>query len=131
MNEFIKIKTSSPKKGRGAFTKKDIKEGTIIDVAHVLLIPNEEYSLIRKTILDDYVFTWDDPNYDGEYSHAISLSITQYMNHSYEPNVKYLYNYKNKTIKFYAIRDVKRDEELTINYNGIVDDKSAVWFDVE
>ena len=62
---------------------------------------------------------------------GLPMSICQLMNHSYSPNVKYEYNYKNDTIKFRAIRNISAGEELTINYNGRIDDKSPVWFEVE
>ena len=53
------------------------------------------------------------------------------MNHSFIPNVKYQYEYETQTIEFVAIENIKRGEELTVNYNGIVEDLSPVWFEVE
>jgi SET domain-containing protein len=123
MNEYIKIRYISKGKGKGAFAKKDIKKNTIIDVANVILIPNKDYEKIKKTVLYDYCYIWESEN-------AITFSISQFINHSYEPNIRYLYDYKNKAIEFSAIRDIKEGEELTVNYNGLVNDKSPVWFNV-
>jgi SET domain-containing protein len=130
MNEYIKIRYISKGKGKGAFAKKDIKKKTIIDVANVILIPNKDYKIIKKTVLYDYCYIWEDPKHKPEFENAITLSISQFINHSFEPNIKYLYDYKNKAIEFSAIRDIKEGEELTVNYNGLVSDKSPVWFKV-
>jgi SET domain-containing protein len=130
MNNLTQIKYISPKKGRGLFAKKDIRKCKIIDVSPVILIPNKDYELIDKTIVSNYCFMWENPKYQSEYKMVIAMSICQFMNHSYNPNVRYEYNYKNDTIKFRAIRNIYAGEELTVNYNGKIDDKSPVWFEV-
>ena len=130
MSEYIKIRYISKGKGKGAFAKKDIKKDTIIDVANVILIPNKDYKKIKETVLYDYCYIWKDPKHKPGFENAITLSISQFINHSYEPNIRYLYDYKNKVIEFSAIREIKEGEELTVNYNGLVNDKSPVWFNV-
>ena len=130
MNEYIEIEYISNVKGKGAFAKRDIKKRTIIDQAHVIPIPNKDYNKIKKTVLYDYCYIWEDPKHRPEFENAITLSISQFLNHSYKPNVRYLYDYKRKVIEFSAIRDIKKGEELTVNYNGLIHDKSPVWFDV-
>ena len=131
MDNLTQIKFISANKGKGLFAKKNIRKGKIIDTAPVILIPNRDYELIDKTIVSNYCFTWENPKYQSEYKMVIAMSICQFMNHSYIPNVRYEYNYKNDTIKFRAIRNISAGEELTINYNGRIDDKSPVWFEVE
>ena len=130
MNEYFKISYISEGKGKGAFAKKDIKKNTIIDVANVILISNKDYKKIEKTVLYDYCYIWKDPKHKPGFENAITLSISQFINHSYKPNIKYLYDYKEKAIEFSAIREIKEGEELTVNYNGLVNDKSPVWFNV-
>ena len=131
MDNLTQIKFISVNKGKGLFAKKNIRKGKIIDTAPVILIPNKEYELIDKTIVSNYCFTWENPKYQSEYKMVLAMSICQFMNHSYDPNVNYEYNYKNDTIKFRAIKNISTGEELTVNYNGRVDDKSPVWFEVE
>jgi len=126
----VKVKYISPKKGKGLFAKEDIPKGTTIDTAHVILIPNKDYKALCKTIISNYCFVWKNPKYKSEYGNAIAMSICQFMNHSYNPNIRYEYNYKNDTIKFIAIKKILKDEELTINYNGDTDNKNPVWFEV-
>ncbi len=131
MNNLIEVKYISSKKGKGIFAKQNIKKGTIIDIANVVLIPNKDYKLIKKTVLYNYCYIWEDPKLKPEYKNAISLSISQFMNHSYEPNIKYVYDYKNNKIEYIALHNISNGEELTVNYNGLVKDKSPVWFKVE
>lgn len=131
MHEYIEVKHISDKKGRGAFAKKSIKKRAVIDVAFVVPIPNQEYKKINKTIMYNYCYIWEDPKHKPEFTNAITLSISQFINHSFEPNVKYMYDYENNAIEFSAIRDISKGEELLVNYNGLIDDKSPVWFDIE
>ena len=129
MHKYIEVKYISQKKGKGAFAKKSINKGTIIDIAPVIPILNRDYNKINKTQLSNYCFIWEDPK-KPEFKNAIIFSISQFINHSYDPNVKYLYSYKKKIISFKTIRDIEKGEEITINYNGIVSDKSPVWFEI-
>ncbi|UCC20332.1 MAG: SET domain-containing protein-lysine N-methyltransferase [Promethearchaeota archaeon] len=130
MNSLLEIKYISLKKGRGVFAKEKIIKDEVIDIAPIVLISNSDWELIEDTVLSNYSFEWDDPKCKGEFESAISLSISQFINNSYKPNVKYVYDYKNKLIEYITIRDITEGEELTVNYNGLVDDKSPMWFEV-
>ncbi|MFX0082819.1 MAG: SET domain-containing protein-lysine N-methyltransferase [Candidatus Hodarchaeota archaeon] len=131
MNELIEVKFISPKKGRGVFALREIKKGIVIDVAHVIPLTNKDWKKISKTILYNYCYIWEDPKHNPEYKNAISLSVSQFINHSFTPNVRYIYDYDNNCIEFETIQDISKGEEITVNYNGLVDDKSPVWFDIE
>ncbi len=131
MNNLLEVRFISEKRGKGVFAKKNIEKDTIIDFAHIVPIPNRDYKKIKKTILFNYCYIWEDPKHKPEFTNAISLSISQFINHSYEPNVKYMYDYENKAIEFSSIRHISQGEELLVNYNGLINDKSPVWFDVE
>ena len=131
MHEYIDVKFISKSKGKGAFAKKSISKGTIIDVANVVLITNNDYKKIKKTQLYNYCYIWEDPKLKPAYKNAITLSVSQFINHSYTPNLRYLYDYKNKAIEYSAIEDISKGEELTMNYNGLVDDTSPLWFKVQ
>jgi SET domain-containing protein len=130
-NNLLEVKFISRKKGKGLFAKENIAKGVTIDKAHVILISNKEWDLIEDTVLSNYSFEWDDPKCIGEYETAISLSISQLINHSYNPNVKYRYNYEKKSIEYITIRELSKGEEITTNYNGDLNDKSPVWFEVD
>ncbi|MFW9969418.1 MAG: SET domain-containing protein-lysine N-methyltransferase [Candidatus Odinarchaeota archaeon] len=130
MNDLLKVKFISSKKGRGVFAKKDISKGRIIDVANVVLIPNNDYKQLEKTLVSNYCFDWENQKYKSENKMVLPMTICQFMNHSYNPNVIYEYNYKNDTIKFKTIKMIRKGEELTINYNGNPLSKDPVWFEV-
>ncbi|MFW9876402.1 MAG: SET domain-containing protein-lysine N-methyltransferase [Candidatus Thorarchaeota archaeon] len=131
MNKLVEIKFISRKKGKGLFATDNIPKGKVIDTAHIILISKKDWNLIENTVISNYSFEWDDPKLIGEYESAISLSVSQFINHSYNPNVKYMYDYKNKCIKYITLRDISKGEEITVNYNGEPFNKNPVWFDVE
>ena len=79
----------------------------------------------------NYCYIWEDPKHKPEFTNAITLSISQFINHSFKPNVKYMYDYENNAIEFSALRDISKGEELLVNYNGLINDKSPIWFDIE
>jgi SET domain-containing protein len=130
-NKLLEVRFISRKKGKGLFAKTNIPKGKVIDIAHIILISNNDWNLIENTIISNYSFEWDDPKLKGEYEAAISLSISQFINHSYNPNVKYIYEYKNKCIKYITLRDISKGEEITVNYNGETFNKTPMWFEVE
>ena len=131
MDNLLEVKFISPRKGKGVFAQEFIKKDTIVDVAHVIPLPNNDYKKIRKTVLDSYCYVWENPKHKPEFTNAISLSVSQFINHSYDPNVIYIYYYDDNCIEYKALRDIKKGEELFVNYNGLVEDKSPVWFEPE
>ena len=128
---LLQVKYISKQKGKGVFANRDIPKGTIVDIAHIIPILNKEYKKIKKTVLYNYAFVWEDPKYFPEYKFGITLSISQFINHSYEPNIKYEYDYDDNTIKYRALENIPKGKELLVNYNGNLKDKSPVWFDME
>ncbi|MEM1503596.1 SET domain-containing protein [Domibacillus sp. 8LH] len=117
---------NTDKYGRGIYAARDIKTGELFEVSPVLISPQNEWEYIEKTVLVDYCFTWG-KNYKQT---AIALGYGSLFNHSYTPNAVFVYNVENLSIDFYAITNINRNEEITINYNCDPEDKSAVWFEV-
>lgn len=122
---FVYI-AESPLGGRGVFTSEFIPVGTLIEIAPVIVLAEQDLKLIHDhTILHDYYFLWTD---DGK-SAAIALGFGSLYNHSYMPNAEYFTNIEDKSIDVYAIRDILAGEEITFNYNGMPFDNTPVWFD--
>ncbi|MDP4104944.1 MAG: SET domain-containing protein [Bacillota bacterium] len=112
------------KYGRGIYAKRDIKKGEQIEVSPIIMISKEDWQkYLEKTILYSYCFYWEE-------NLAIALGYGSLFNHSYHPNARFYNNMANLSIDFYAIRDIKKDEEITINYHGDPEDDSPLWFDV-
>ena len=122
---MIEIKTSSISDGefnRGVFATCDIKKGTLFHEAPVVPYPNEQHKYIEKTVLEDYVYEY------GINHSAIVLGYGMLFNHSYEPNAIYEISFEKHTFDYFAYKDIKAGEEITINYNGEVDDMEPLWF---
>ncbi|MFS0861960.1 SET domain-containing protein [Fredinandcohnia sp. 179-A 10B2 NHS] len=122
---MLEIKPSPLSDGefnRGVFATRDIKKGELIHSAPVVPYPNEQHKYIEKTVLDDYVYEY------GINHSAIVLGYGMLFNHSYEPNATYDISFEKHTFDYFAYKDIKAGEEVTINYNGDVDDNEPLWF---
>ena len=122
---MIEVKTSSLSDGefnRGVFATRDINKGELLHEAPVISYPNAQHQYIEKTLLADYAFEY------GENHSAILLGYGMLFNHSYEPNANYEIDFRNHTFNFYAYTNIKKGDEILINYNGDVDDKDPLWF---
>ncbi|MBI5138494.1 MAG: SET domain-containing protein-lysine N-methyltransferase [Candidatus Vogelbacteria bacterium] len=109
---------------RGVFAHSKIKKGEIIEKCPVVIIPAVELPDINKTTLLNYYFCFA----KDESKWAIALGFGSLYNHSYEPNATYTKDYKNSLIYFTAIKDVLKDEEITVNYNsGDPEDKTQPY----
>jgi tRNA-specific adenosine deaminase 3 len=110
---------ADPLKGRGVYATHDIPSNSLVEVSPVLLIPASEYSRNRldQTILESYLFTW---NRSGVY--ALALGLGSLFNHSSDkPNVSYVLDKENNTIRYTTKRTIKEGEELCIFYgHGVV-----------
>lgn len=114
-------------KGRGVFTKEAIPAGTQIEVSPVLVLSGNDTSIVDKTKLHNYIFLWG----ARETRSCIALGFCSIYNHAYEPNCEYEMDFDAETMAIKTRRDIKKGEELSINYNGDIEDKSPVWFDVK
>ena len=112
--------------GRGVFARRDIKKDEIIEICPVILVSRHDMSNLSESILVAYFF------YFGKNKErlAVALGFGSIYNHSYEPNAVYKIKPKIKTIEFSALKDIKKDNEITFNYNwGNPKDKSPLWFE--
>ena len=116
----------SPGKGRGIFAQRNFKKGEIIETCPVIVLPPEEISSLELTQLYNYYFAWGPDSKEA----AIALGYGSLYNHSYTPNARYEKDFNRNLIKYICIRDIEKDEEITINYNCDPEDKSPVWFDI-
>ncbi len=117
------VMKNTEKYGRGIFAIRNIKKGEFIEDAPVIVIPKTEWKLMRKSILSNYVFRWEEDK-------ALALGYGSLYNHSYTPNANYHTNIENQSIDFYAREDIQEKEEITVNYNGDSKDQSPLWFEV-
>lgn len=110
--------------GRGIFANEDISEGESIELCPVVVVGEKEASLLRQSELINYYFIWG----EDKKAVAICLGFGSLYNHSYEPNATYEKSMAESLIKFIAIKNIKKNEEITINYNyGNPNDKKPLW----
>lgn len=114
-----------PNAARGVFAKCDIAKGEVIERCPVILVSRHDTSNLSESILVTYFF------YFGKKKErlAIALGFGSIYDHSYKPNATYKIKIKEEIIEFTAIKDIKKDEEITVNYNfGNPKDKGPLWF---
>jgi SET domain-containing protein len=96
--------------GRGVFASRKIKKDETIEVCPVILLEGEGEKL-RRSELYHYYFIWD-----KQPDAAIALGFGSLYNHSYSPNATYKKHVSAKTLEIIAVRDIEKNEEITINY---------------
>ncbi|RYD55813.1 MAG: SET domain-containing protein-lysine N-methyltransferase [Sphingobacteriales bacterium] len=114
-------------RGRGVFCIKNLPANTVIEVAPVIVMTDADRRHLDETLLHDYIFEWTP---DTEKKCCMALGYVPMYNHSYASNCEYFMDYDTDTIMIKTVRDIKADEEVTINYNGDWNDSRPVWFDV-
>jgi SET domain-containing protein len=112
-------------KGRGVFTSKRIPAGTVIEVSPVLVLTAKERKQIESTKLYHYIFEWGETRRQA----CVAFGYVSMYNHDYTANCEYEMDFEEQIVTVRTVRDIKKGEELTINYNASPNDKTKVWFD--
>lgn len=126
LKEYLLVQ-STKNKGRGVFTTEPIDAHTVVEISPVIVMKKEDRVYLDKTLLHDYIFEWG----KEKDKCCMALGLVPIYNHSYASNCEYFMDFDEDTIMVRTVRDIRRGEELTINYNGDWNDESRVWFEVE
>jgi uncharacterized protein len=110
--------------GRGVFTSEDIPADTLIEIAPVVVMSGADRPHLDKTLLHDYIFVWG----KDENQCCMALGYVPIYNHSYKSNCDYIMDFDEEVIFVKTVADIKKGEELTINYNGEWNDETEIWF---
>lgn len=111
-------------KGWCVFTRRALKAGTIIESSPVIVMTAAEKDLLNQTHLYNYIFDWQNDEC------CMAMGYIPIYNHAMPSNCEYFQEYEEGTIFIKTVRDIMREEELTINYNGDYNNAQSVWFDV-
>jgi SET domain-containing protein len=114
----------TPSMGLGVFTGNDISKGAVLEISPVIVMSAEERKLLDQTLLHDYIFEWGEDHNQC----CMALGYVALYNHSSSSNCEYEMDYDKKVMSIVAVRDIKAEEELFINYNGDWNDERGVWF---
>ena len=114
-------------KGRGVFAAKTFKEGEIIEICQIIVLPEEDTELIDKTKLFNYYFNWT----ERLNRVAIVLGYGSLYNHSNKPNAVYEKDFTNDLLVFKCTCEIKQGEEITVNYYENADVKKPLWFEAK
>lgn len=122
------IKHTGTSKGRGVFAARKIYGGELVEACPVVVIgsPSSQTPLELRRIVFDWGFLTN-----GPVARCLALGWGSMYNHANPANMKYLAYPDSYELHFISVRDIERDEELTINYNhtgGEVSSTDDVWF---
>lgn len=124
MNFPIFVSISKILKGiRCIRAERDIKAGELIESCPVILIPIDQLDNLDKTIITNYNYDWDKEN------NALVLGYGSLYNHAFSANAHYQRNLETKMMEYIAIKDIKKNEEIFVNYNGKPDDNNPLEYD--
>jgi SET domain-containing protein len=104
--------------GRGIIAEKDIKRGEVITNCELLVLSPEDTVKVNETDLKWYTFT-----FNAETSQdCLVMGDGEIFNHDDDANVLYgLIEFNGrKLMRFQACRDIKRGEQLFIDYGADV-----------
>ena len=123
----IYIADTSTAKGRGVFAGRDYAAGEMVEIAPVIVLENEEVAALRNTRLRTYDFDWQVLAKTKFPTTAIAAGYGGMYNHADPANMSYHADPVSVTLIFTAVRDISRQEQLTINYNAR--GGGSVWHD--
>ena len=115
------------KAGRGVFARVSIKKGELIESCPIIEIPKNDVSNLKESILVTYFFYFG-KNKDQL---TIALGFGSIYNHAYRSNAIYKLKPKDRVMDFVALKEIKKDEEITVDYlHGNPKGENPLWFEV-
>lgn len=107
--------------GFGVFAAKDFRKDETVEICPVIILRKDEGEICEKTTLGHYMFEWEPNN-----GYCIALGYSSIYNHQErsKANVTWIDNDNSKGIdeskrntkEFYAVRPIKKGEEMFIDY---------------
>jgi uncharacterized protein len=115
----------SPLGGRGLFANEPITSDVLLMSAPVLLIPPDERGALEQTVVDHYIYEWDE---DG--TAALVLGVSSMCNHAGSPNAYLWLVEDGLRAELWSISEIAPDEEVTVSYRASGDPDAPLWFEV-
>ena len=86
-----------------------------------------ERILLDQTTLYNYIFEWGVESKQC----CMALGYIAVYNHSYTSNCEYEMDFAAETINITTVKPIEAGSELFINYNGLWNDSTPIWFDAK
>jgi SET domain-containing protein len=113
--------------GRGVYARRDIKKNEIIEKCPVIEVPKHDLANLRESILVTYFYYFG----KNKQQLLIALGFGSIYNHAYKANATYKISHIEKTIDFIALKDINKDDEITVNYRyPNPKNKNPLWFEI-
>ena len=113
-----------PGRGRCVMAVRDIAKGARVLADPVIVVPGDESDHTDQTAVGRYVFQWND-----EDDLCVVLGFGSLINHGLPENVALVSNFKEMTMEFYAVADIKAGDELVYDY-GHDEDELADYYGI-
>ena len=120
----VELRDTGTTKGRGVFALQAFRAGDVIEVCPVITFETPSEAL--PEVLDRLVYDWEVlANKPG--TDALALGFGSLYNDDNPANMRYEAIPTEAVLRFIAVRDIKDNEELTINYSAR--GGGATWHD--
>lgn len=99
--------------GRGVFATSNYEPNELIEICPVIVLDDPDknhFNGFADKTIERYIFGF------GKNKVAIALGYGSLYNHSTKPNAAYGYDVKTQEIHFWSITDIKKGEQILIDY---------------
>jgi len=114
-----------PDGGRGVFAESAICSGEIIERCPIIEIPEGDLASLGESVLVNYFYFFG----KNKEVMLIALGFGSIYNHTYTPNARYKIKPKEQVIEFMAVKNIKKNEEITVNYVPDNPQNLPLWFE--
>lgn len=104
----VYVKDTGNERGLGVFSNEDISSGDVIETGLARRVDTDGNS-------NNFLFTWS----EDRTIWAFCSGCATFYNTSLEPNTRMERDFVNDTFIIYAIKDIKKDDELTHKYRSL------------
>jgi len=125
----VYVAQSSPELGRGVFANRAFEQGELVDVCPVVILLKPLNQLPPR--IQTLVYSWSALTDSSTPSTAVALGYGSLYNHNNPANMRYQAFDDEKVLRYSAVRNIEKGEELTVNYNntgGEAQSEKDSWF---
>lgn len=109
------VKHTGTPRGRGVFAARPFLKGEVVEMAPVIVFKRCRLPKPLATI----IYKWKS-SAGGPYQFAIAVGYGSLYNHANPSNLVYVSDSAALVIVYFASRNIRRHEELTINYSSAI-----------